>query len=126
MDTQGSLATGHGTRSLHCRIQPSPAYTKTRNDRSAVALRDPWHGIMHRPDQCHSVHELGADEDQLTSELEPVSGFEPLTCRLQEVRPPAPCALAALTAHIIALTALAALGLSRAPFHETFHADGIQ
>lgn len=27
-------------------------------------------------------------------------------------------------AHVIALTTLAALGLSRASFHETFHADG--
>jgi hypothetical protein len=26
-------------------------------------------------------------------------------------------------AHVIALTALTALGLSRAPFHEPFHAD---
>ena len=43
--------------------------------------------------------------------------LSPLTCRLQEARPRAACALAALTAHVIALTALAALGLSRAPFH---------
>jgi len=55
-----------------------------------------------------------------------VSGIEPLTCRLQEVRPRAPSALAALTAHVIALIALAALGLPRAPFHETFYADGGQ
>jgi hypothetical protein len=55
-----------------------------------------------------------------------VSGIEPLTCRLQEVRPRAPWALAAPMAHVIALTALAALGLSRASFHETFHADGRQ
>jgi hypothetical protein len=49
-----------------------------------------------------------------------------LTCRLQEVRPQAPFALAALTAHVIARTALAALGFSRASFHEAFHADGTQ
>jgi hypothetical protein len=54
---------------------------------------------------------------------EPVSGIEPLTCRLQEVRPRAACALAALRAYVIARTALAALGVSRAPFHEPFHAD---
>jgi hypothetical protein len=35
-------------------------------------------------------------------------------------------ALAARIARVIALTALAALGLSRAPFHEPFHADGRQ
>jgi hypothetical protein len=56
--------------------------------------------------------------------LEPVSGFEPLTCRLQEVRLHAPNALAAPMTRGIALTALAALGLSGAPFHEPFHARG--
>jgi hypothetical protein len=58
--------------------------------------------------------------------LEPVSGFEPLTCRLQELRPHAPYALAAPMTHVIALTALAALGLSRASSHEPSHADGRQ
>ena len=57
---------------------------------------------------------------------EPVSGFEPLTCRLQEVRPRAPSTLAAAMARVIALMALAALGLSGATFHEPFHADGRQ
>jgi len=52
------------------------------------------------------------------------SGSESITCRLQEVRPRAPCALAAPMTQPTALTALAALGLSGAPFHETFHADG--
>ena len=56
--------------------------------------------------------------------VEPVSGFEPLACRLQEVRPHAPYALAAPMTHVIALTALAALGLSRASSHEPSHADG--
>jgi hypothetical protein len=54
---------------------------------------------------------------------EPVSGFEPLTCRLQVVRPRAPNALAATMARATALMALVALGLSDASFHETFHAD---
>ena len=54
---------------------------------------------------------------------EPVSGIEPLTCRLQEVRPPAPSALTALMARVIARIALVALGLSGATFHEPFHAD---
>ena len=57
---------------------------------------------------------------------EPVSGFEPLACRLQEVRPPAPRTLAAWMTRLITLTALVALGLSGAPFHEPFHADGRQ
>ena len=52
---------------------------------------------------------------------EPVSGFEPLACRLQEVRPHAPSALAAQMAQLIALTAVVALGLADAPFHEPFH-----
>jgi hypothetical protein len=34
-------------------------------------------------------------------------------------------ALAALIARVIALTALAALGLSKDPFHEPFHARGL-
>ena len=55
---------------------------------------------------------------------EPVGGFEPPTCRLQEIRPRTPSALAAPMARVIAPTALAALGLSSAAFHETFHADG--
>ena len=57
---------------------------------------------------------------------EPVSGIEPLTCRLQDVRSFTLCALAAPMAQVIARMALAALGLSRAPFHEPFHADGRQ
>jgi len=57
---------------------------------------------------------------------EPVSGFEPLACRLQEVRPRAPSALAAQMTRVIALTAPAALGLSGGWFHEPFHADGRQ
>jgi predicted acylesterase/phospholipase RssA len=47
-----------------------------------------------------------------------------LTCRLQEVRPPAPSALAAQMARAITRTALVALGLSGASFHKPFHADG--
>jgi hypothetical protein len=57
---------------------------------------------------------------------EPVSGFEPLACRLQEVRPRAPYVLAAPIAQVIALTALAALRLSDTTFHEPFHARGRQ
>jgi hypothetical protein len=56
---------------------------------------------------------------------EPVSGIEPLTCRLQEARSRAAHALAAPIARIMALTALAALGLSEDPFHEPFHARGL-
>ena len=47
-----------------------------------------------------------------------------MTCRLKEARPRTPYALPAPMAHVIALTALAALGLPRAPFHETFHTRG--
>ena len=52
---------------------------------------------------------------------EPVSGFEPLACRLQELRPRAPCTLAAQMARAIALIARAALGLTEAPVHEPVH-----
>ena len=47
---------------------------------------------------------------------------DPLTCRLQEVRPGAPRALAAQIARVIALLTLAGLGLPGTPFHEPFHA----
>jgi hypothetical protein len=52
-----------------------------------------------------------------------VSGFEPLTCRLQEVRPPAPRTLAAQMTRVIALMAFAALGLSGTPVHEPVHVE---
>jgi len=57
---------------------------------------------------------------------EPVSGFEPLTCRLQEVCSQAAHALAAPMAQSIALMAPTALGLFGASSHEPFHADGRQ
>ena len=57
---------------------------------------------------------------------EPVSGFEPLTCRLQEVCSQAAHALAAPMAQSIALMAPTALGLFGASSHESFHADGGQ
>ena len=47
----------------------------------------------------------------------PVSGFEPLACRLQEARPGAPDALAAAMTWAIAPTALMTLGLSGEPVH---------
>jgi hypothetical protein len=46
-----------------------------------------------------------------------------MACRLQKVWPRVPCALPAQMALVIALTALAALGLSGAPFHQPFHAE---
>ena len=48
-----------------------------------------------------------------------------MTCRLQEVRPRAPYVLAAPMAMVIALTALVALGLSGAPFHERSTPKGL-
>jgi hypothetical protein len=63
--------------------------------------------------EMHTVADLGAGER-----------IEPLTCRLQELRPSAPYALAATMARATALTALAALELSDAAFHEPFHANG--
>jgi hypothetical protein len=55
-----------------------------------------------------------------------VCRFEPLVCRLQEVRSQAAHALAAPMTQAIALTAPAALGLFGASSHEPFHADGGQ
>jgi hypothetical protein len=69
-----------------------------------------------------SLSSLPSADSLLT--WEPVSGIEPLTCRLQEVRPQAPSALAAPMARVIALTTPTALGLSDGTFHEPFHAFG--
>ena len=53
---------------------------------------------------------------------EPVSGIEPLTCRLQEVRFVAICALTALMPRVIALMALTELGFSGGSSHDSSHA----
>ena len=52
---------------------------------------------------------------------EPVSGIEPLTCRLQEAWPNATCALPAQMTQVIALMATAALGFLEASSHEPSH-----
>jgi len=57
--------------------------------------------------------------------VEPPIGIEPMTYALREARSRAARTLAAPIARIIALTALAALGLSKDPFHEPFHARGL-
>jgi hypothetical protein len=54
--------------------------------------------------------------------VEPPIGIEPMTYALRVTWSLAVDALAALIARIIALMALAALGLSGDPFHEPFHA----
>ena len=58
------------------------------------------------------------------SSWEPPIGIEPMTYALRGTRSLTGHALAAALAWIIALTALAALGLSGMPFHEPFHARG--
>jgi len=75
-----------------------------------TALRPTWAG--------YAVGRPGPD----LGTWEPVSGFEPLTCRLQEVRPSAPRALPAPIAQPGARMALPALGSSGWPFHDAFHA----
>ena len=80
-----------------------------------------WDGSL---DNRYASSRSSVTEPERPLTWEPVSGIEPLTCRLQEVRPRAPYALAAPIARVTALTALAALGLSGAPFHEPFHAGG--
>src|SRR5262249_21868592 len=60
--------------------------------------------------------------------MEPVSGIEPLTCRLPEACSPALCPLPALMPHESATTALRTLRLSVPPLHDPFReptpADG--
>ena len=55
-------------------------------------------------------------------DLEPVSGFEPLTVRLQEACSIALGPLPAPMPHESATTAHKTLGFSAAPFHDPFHA----
>ena len=57
---------------------------------------------------------------------EPPIGIEPMTYALREARSRAAHTLAAPIPRIIALTALAALGLSKDPFHEPFHARALR
>src|SRR5271155_1473975 len=76
------------------------------------------HSWLHRCPEIPNVY------SGVTRYWEPVSGFEPLTCRLQEVRPSARHALAAQITRIIALTALTTLGLSGTPVHEPVHGRG--
>src|SRR5262249_35896771 len=56
---------------------------------------------------------------------EPVAGFEPAPCRLQEVRPSAPRALPAQIAQPGARMALSTLDISGWPCHATCHATSI-
>jgi hypothetical protein len=83
--------------------------------------RDPWPAAeaapIRRPRPA-LPHWRMSNRRRLVGPLtwEPVSGIEPLTCRLQEVRPPAPSALPAGMTPV-------ALGLSGRTFHEPFHAD---
>src|SRR5215468_7987682 len=53
-------------------------------------------------------------------------GNQPQTYALRGARPRAAHTLAAPIPRIIALTALAALGLSKDPFHEPFHARALR
>jgi hypothetical protein len=53
---------------------------------------------------------------------EPVSGFEPLACRLQEARFVTICTLAALMAQVIALMALVELEFPGSSSHDSSHA----
>jgi hypothetical protein len=57
---------------------------------------------------------------------EPPIGIEPMTYALRVIWCLAVHALAALIARVIALMALAALGLSGDPFHDPFHARSLR
>ena len=57
--------------------------------------------------------------------VEPPIGIEPMIYALRGARDLAAQALAAPIPRIIALTALAALGLFKDPFHDPFHARGL-
>ena len=94
--------------------------------RSAVALCDPGNSRAYwqeQPEPMTFVPRTGAHRGPVPGlTWEPVSGIEPLTCRLQEVRFVAICALTALIPHVIALMALAELGFSGGSSHDSSHA----
>ena len=73
--------------------------------------------------QWHSFHEPRHVIGYLPPlTWEPVSGIEPLTCRLQEARFVAICALTALIAQLIALMAPVELEFSGSSSHDSSHA----
>jgi hypothetical protein len=84
-----------------------------------------WHHPREGDFRADEVHSRAAMITQAFGmwgpDLEPVTRIELVTCRLQEVWPGAPLALAAQIARHIALLTLAELGLSGPPFHEPFH-----
>src|SRR5271165_2517011 len=106
---KGTEAEVRGVAGVSRRFTPSPsAQAKpSRAGQSSAPCHEP----------CHAKHRSISASFVVT----PYSGP---TSRLQEARPRTPCALAAPMALVIALTEPAALGLSAAPFHEPFHADG--
>jgi hypothetical protein len=59
----------------------------------------------------------------MSCEQPPLPYIEPLTARYKK-HGPVPVRASCTNAHVIALTALVALGLSGVPFHEPIHADG--
>ncbi len=85
------------------------------------AFRGPGHSV-HGPGSV--IMETPRNELLTCNASEPPIGIEPMTYALREACEPAAHALAAPIAPVIALTALAALGLSGYPVHEPVHAGG--
>ena len=105
--------------------QPVPEHHAT-DDRVGERSTLPASALTTAPGQEQRPRPAQQTVPERANAWEPVSGIEPLTCRLQEGRPRAPSTLAAPMAQVIALMALVALGISGRTFHEPFHADGRQ
>ena len=85
-----------------------------------MTLLPPLRGAQHLA-PCQAPREETESPDK-ASELEPVSGFEPLTCRLQEACSRALGPLPAPMPHENAPAAPKTLGFPAPPFHDPFHA----
>ena len=84
-----------------------------------MTLLPPLRGAQHLA-PCQAPREETESPDK-ASELEPVSGFEPLTCRLQEACPGAIRPLPAPMPYESALAAPKTRVFPGDPFHDPFH-----
>ena len=116
MDTHESLATGHG----HGRCTIDFSRPGTPGDPERPGLQSLYVIIASAPERsgrCPFVPRAGTRRGNTSLTREPVSGIEPLTCRLQEVCFVAICTLTALMPHVIAPMALTELGFPGGSSH---------
>ena len=94
-------------------------------ERPGTELRDLATRLTSRTPGANPLARSPSQDREGALSWEPPIGIEPMTYALRGACSPAAHPLAAPIAGIIALTALAALGLSKDWFHEPFHARGL-